>query len=156
MPSTDNAQRHSHTFDAEMLLKDAGLVAASAALQVGGSAKVVDLGDAFVSGDCVIDITAIESGDGDETYEIMLQFSDVEDFTTSPDTIAQSFHLGNSSNGWSDQYKTGRKVMPFNNRFVDSNGDVKNFRYCRGYVVIGGTITTGINFSMWLAPNKAA
>ena len=48
---TSAKHRPSYTFDAEMQLKDAGLVAADAAAQVDGSAKVLDLGNGLVEGD---------------------------------------------------------------------------------------------------------
>lgn len=147
--SRDNAQRHHFTFDTELQLKDAGLVAASGAATVGGSAKVLDLGDGFVQGQVWFNITAIESGSADETYEIMLQFSDGSDFS-SDNVFAQSFHVGTGSNGWTDQYITGIKVMPFNNRYINSSGDEENFRYMRVYTVVGGTISTGINFEAWV------
>ncbi len=49
-----------YNFDAEMLLKDAGLVASSAAATVASAAKVIDIGNARMDGKVVIVISAIE------------------------------------------------------------------------------------------------
>jgi hypothetical protein len=54
-------------------LKDAGLVASSAAGQVDSSDKIVDLGAGLVEGHLVVDVTAIEIADNDEYYDIQLQ-----------------------------------------------------------------------------------
>lgn len=139
MTASESAQLRSFTFDAATQLKDAGAITASAAAQVGGADKILDLGDAFVEGSVVADISAIDFGTEDETYEIQLQFSDVADFSTgTPDIHAVSLPLGDARNGMTDQAKVGRKVIPFNNRFVDANGAPKNYRYMRAYTVAGG------------------
>jgi hypothetical protein len=53
-------------------LKDAGLVASSAAGQVDSSDKIVDLGEGLVEGKFIIDVTAIEIDTNNEEYEIEL------------------------------------------------------------------------------------
>ena len=95
MAGSDSAQLHTFTFDKETELKDAGAITSSAAAQVDGSDKILDLGDAYVQGSAIFDISDIEFGDADETYEIQLQFSDSADFSTgSPNTHVVSFPLG--------------------------------------------------------------
>ncbi len=52
--------RTNGTYDTLLILKDAGLVAASAAAQVSSADKILDVGAGLVEGDVLIDITAIE------------------------------------------------------------------------------------------------
>lgn len=52
--------RRNFTVDDLLTMKDAGLVAVSAAAQVDGAAHIEDLGAGFVQGNLVLDITAIE------------------------------------------------------------------------------------------------
>jgi len=52
--------RRNATVDELLNLKDAGLVAADAAGQVGGADKILDLGAGFVEGRLIIDISALE------------------------------------------------------------------------------------------------
>ena len=70
------------TFDADLELKDAGLVASSAAAQVDSAAQVVDLGAGLVEGDIVIDITACEVASGNEVYNIGAQISSSSSFAS--------------------------------------------------------------------------
>ena len=53
-------------YDTQLVLKDAGLVAASAAATVGGEAAVLDLGGGLVEGKLYIDVSAVEVADDDE------------------------------------------------------------------------------------------
>ena len=52
------------------ILKDAGLVAASAAGQVDSSDVIVDVGAGLVTGKMILDITALEIASNNEKYEI--------------------------------------------------------------------------------------
>lgn len=52
--------RSHFTYDELLTLKDAGLVAASAAAQVAGADRILDLGGGFVEGHMFIDVSAIE------------------------------------------------------------------------------------------------
>jgi hypothetical protein len=61
-------QRRSYTLDAELIMKDAGLVAADAAATVSGSAKTLNVGEAAFKGVLVVDVTAIEIASNDELY----------------------------------------------------------------------------------------
>lgn len=79
-----------YTFDAEMLLKDAGLVAASAAATVGGNAKIADLGTARFEGVAIIDVSAIEIASNDELYDILIEVSSSATFASD---IEQAAHL---------------------------------------------------------------
>lgn len=134
-------QSHDGTFDALLQLKDAGLVAADAAATVGGQARIVDLGAAYVSGRAIIDVTAIEVASGDEAYRLRLQFSQSSTFASGIVNGAELV-LGDSSiTGSSADSATGRYEMPFSNEIGGTQ-----YRYARLYVDVQGTIATGINF----------
>ncbi len=66
---------HEGTYDAETQLKDAGAITASAAAQVDGVAKVIDLGDGRMDARAIVNVTAITNGTG-ETFQIKVQGSD--------------------------------------------------------------------------------
>lgn len=76
----------SFTLDAQTLLKDAGAVTSSGVGQVGGSDRVLDLGNltsgpaveqaAYTEGYFVVDVSTLDRGTGDEAYDILLQLSD--------------------------------------------------------------------------------
>ncbi len=76
----------SYTLDAATMLKDAGAVTSTAAAQVGGQARVLDFGRitsgpaveqvAYTEFDLVIDVAAMDRGDADESYDLVLQLSD--------------------------------------------------------------------------------
>ena len=138
------------TFDAELELKDAGLVAASAAAQVDSAAKVLDLGAGLVEGDIVIDVTALEIASNDETYDIVAQLSPDATFGTAGNIVDRAdLHLGAKETKRTDSDAddvAGRYTLPVNNEFA---GTV--YRYMRLYTVVAGTIATGINYSAFLA-----
>lgn len=69
------------SYDANLVLKDAGLVAASGAATVSSVAKVLDLGSGVVEADVVVDVTACEVASRDESYRIAIQISDTSDFS---------------------------------------------------------------------------
>lgn len=137
---------HKYVFDSRLELKDAGLVAASAGATVDGSAKILDLGTSYVSGDVVVDITAIEVASGNELYEIEWQLSSSSTFASAIN-VAAVLKLGDSSvTGGSADNATGRHILRVSNEF---NGTV--FQYARLYTRIAGTIATGINYIAFLA-----
>ena len=139
-----------HTVDTLLALKDAGLVAASARAQVSSADKIVDLGAGYVEGDIVIDVSAIEIGTGDESYDIVAQVSSDDDFSDKTKVIERiAIHLGAKGTKRTDgdvDDTAGRYVIPFDNEF---RGTV--YRYLSLYTVIAGTIATGINYTAQLA-----
>jgi len=143
-----NSKRY--TFDSLLELKDAGLVAASAAAEVDSAAKIVNLGAGFVEGDIVIDVTALEIADNDETYDIVLQLSSDADFGTAGNIVERcSLHLGAKETKRTDCDKddaTGRYTLPFN---TEHAGTV--YQYARLYTVVAGTVGTGINYTAFMA-----
>jgi hypothetical protein len=133
-----------HTYDASLLLKAAGLVAASA-----DGSLILDLGDGLFEGVAVVDATAIEVATGDETYQIIYEGSPDVAFTAG--TLAALARLivgavaaSSAPQGFADV--PGRFTVPVRN---ERNGVL--YRYMRIRTVVIGTIATGINYSTWLA-----
>jgi len=133
--------RQSRTFDASLELTDSGLIAASAAGQVDGSAQIIDLGTGRVKGQAIIDVSACEVDTGDELYEIGIQVSSSATFASAIHEVA-TLKLGDAVVLPGDVDRTtGRFVLPFTNEI----GDGLCYRYMRIYTTISGTIATGIN-----------
>ena len=127
------------------VLKDAGLVASSAAGQVSSSDVIVDAGAGLVEGKMIVDVTAIEIADNNEEYDIQLQGSSKSDFADTIEVLA-SMKLGAYEVLAGDQDSLiGRYRVPFTS---EKNGT--NWRYLREYCVCAGTVSTGINFSSYL------
>ncbi len=129
--------------DSTMIMKDAGLVAASAAGTVATAAKIVNVGSGLVEGLLVVDVSAIEVN-ADELYSIALQGSDVSDFDTGSEVIVELACLNLGANevisGNADS-AVGRYQIPFRNEF---QGTI--YPYLRVYTTVSGTVATGINF----------
>lgn len=143
----------SYIFDAELQLKDAGLVAADAAAQVGGNAQVLDVGDARFTGELVVDVSAIEVASNDELYEIILEGSTTEAFSGGEQRELVVLRLGANEvlpRGSADS-TTGRYAVPFTN---EPNPGGTTFRYLRAYTNVSGTIATGINYLAYLSKTK--
>lgn len=134
------------TFDAALQLKDAGALTASGAGQVGGVARVVNLGAAIVSGAFVVDIAAL-TVNADADYDARLQVSSDPTFASDV-TIAANVRSAVVATGGEDRPLVGRRSVPFNN--IGEDGAPK--AYARLYVVISGT-TPSINLSAYLSQN---
>ena len=130
------------SFDYSLRLKDTGLVASSAAAQVSGVDKVLDLGLARVDARVIVDISAIEVATGDEKYEIEVQVSNSSTIASGI-FIAAVAKLGDSSVSFeSADTAVGRREIAFTNEI---NGTT--YRYVRLFTRIAGTIATGINYT---------
>lgn len=142
------ANQRSYSFDAALQLKDAGLVAASAAAQVAAAAQVINLGAAVpFLGVVVIDVTAIEVDTGDETYEIQLQGSNSSTFagTAAQDLAVMKLgHLTPLAGGLNTSV-IGRYELPFINVQADTA-----YQYLRLFTRVVGTIATGINYKAYI------
>jgi len=135
------------TFDANLEMKDAGLVASSAAATVDSAARILDLGLGLVEGDVIIDVSACEVASGDEVYNIGFQVSSSASFASDIYEVA-TLILGDAAAIPGDvDMVEGRYVLPVKN--IIFNGTEK--RYARLYTTIAGTIATGINYSAYLA-----
>lgn len=146
-------QTNSYTYDAATLLKDTGVIGASAAATVGGSAAVVNVGQAWTEGVAVLDVTAIETDSSNEIYTIIMQGSADAAFTT-PVTLG-SMTLGHTSAvpGAGATATIGRHYLRFGN---EQDGVV--YPYLRLYTYVAGTIAGGggINYSAWIGDTKSA
>ena len=132
------------TYDHALLLKAAGLVAVTAAGSV-----ILDLGDGFMAGDLVIDVTALEVAGGDEIYTIRLEGSNVAAMTSGSVVLAGT-ELGNATAPADADTGLGRHIVPFTNEL---NGVL--YRYVRIHTTVAGVIATGINFTAFLAKSAA-
>jgi hypothetical protein len=133
------------TFDYLLRLKDAGLVAASAAAQVGGADKILDMGAQRFDGRAVLDLSAVEVGTGDEDFRIIVQGSTSATFATDVWNLGAAL-LGDSSKSFETVDSViGRREIAFCNEI---NGTV--YRYLRVYTFVAGTIATGINYTAFL------
>lgn len=145
--------RASFTFDADLQMKDAGLVAADAAWTVGGSALVLDVGTGRFCGQCVIDVSAMEIASGDERYTFLIQGSSSATFA-SDIVILAALPVGDGStiatafggSGVDVDDTAGRYVLGFTNERNNTY-----YRYIRGFTDVAGSIATGINFIAYVA-----
>ncbi len=138
-------------FDANMEFKDAGLVAASAAAQVDGAAKVVDVGTGRFKGQMMIDVSALEIASNDEIYDIVVQGSTVAAFATDTAIVElAALNLSAAEVKRTDCNKddaVGRYKIYFDN---ENNGTY--YRYLRVYTVVAGSVATGINYTAYAVP----
>jgi len=139
------------TFDAGMEFKDAGLVAASAAAKVDGSARIVEVGTGHFKGCMILDVSALEIESNDEAYDIVVQGSLDAGFGTDTN-ICELAHLNLSAaevkrTDCNKDDSAGRYTLYFDN---ENNGAY--YPYLRLYTVVGGTVATGINYSAYAVP----
>lgn len=121
-------------FDSDLELKDAGAVTSSAAAQVGGADRILDIGVGRVDGRTILNVTAFDATTGDERSQITMQFSNAADFGSGI-VNGPSFGFGAFEVlGGSADPTVGRYELPWTNEI---NG-VK-YRYCRLYTFGGGT-----------------
>lgn len=128
------------TFDSDLVLKSAGLLASST------DGDILDLGAGLVDGFIVFDVTAIEVASGDEIYTVSLEGSNVAAMSSGSVCLAKKV-FGNLVVPMDAALSAaGRYVLPFRN---EENGTV--YRYVRLSTLIAGDIATGINFSAFIA-----
>jgi hypothetical protein len=153
MTYTAAKSRPTFTFDADLEMKDAGLIAADAAWLVSSAAKILDLGTGRVCGQVVVDVSALEIASGDERYTLIIQGSSSPTFA-SDIVILAAMPLGDGStigtafggSGVDVDDTTGRYVIP-----VCNERNNIYYRYLRGWTDVAGSIATGINFAAFLA-----
>jgi len=134
------------TYDHSLLLHDGGAITSSAAGEVGGSARVLDLGAGKVEGDIIVDVTELDVDSNNEIVTIGVQISDTANFGSAFYQVA-SLAVGDASPLAGDtDMTTGRYVIPFNNMIA--NGVTK--RYLRLYFTVAGTVA-GFNCTAYLA-----
>jgi hypothetical protein len=144
-----NISQNARTFDVALQLKDAGVVNATGAAQVGGATKVLHVGAGRYDAAAVIDVSAIDVTSGDESYQIEIQGSTAEDFSAGVVNLA-ILKLGDSTvTGESADSIPGRFELPFTN---DHEGTL--YPYLRAHHTIAGT-TPSINYTAWLQASGA-
>ncbi|MGB0878687.1 MAG: hypothetical protein ACPGVY_11385 [Mycobacterium sp.] len=131
------------TYDHDLRLKDAGLVAADDIAEVDSADAILDLGAARFDGRVIIDATAVEVASGDERYDVGLQFSDSATFASGV-IAGPIFPLGDAAAlvGADTDNGAGHYELPFCN---EVNGTT--YRYMRCQIDVAGTIATGVNFT---------
>jgi hypothetical protein len=142
-------QEANYMYDTLLVLKAAGLIAASAAV-----ATIVDTGGTgHFSGEIVIDVSALEIASNDEIYDIVLQGSPDAAFGTAgniQELAAISLSAKEVKRTDSDKDDViGRYIMPFRNEFAGTN-----YRYLRLYTVVAGAVATGINYAAFIGKRK--
>lgn len=139
--------QRTYDFDIDLLLKDAGLVAASAAATVSSAAKILNVGNARFEGVAVVDVSAIEIASNDEEYDILIQGSTSATFASDIQNLAQ-MNLGATEvrQGGAIDSLVGRYEVMFVNEQAD-----RVFPYLRAYTVVAGSIATGINYTAYIA-----
>ncbi len=124
-----------YTVDGGMLVSNGeGAITTSAAAQVAGSAKVLDLGAGFFEADLVVDVTAIDTVTGDEKYELEFQLSSSSTFASDVNVGTVLKIGGATATGASAANAIGRYVIGVSNLL---NGTL--YRYARLYRRIAGT-----------------
>ena len=134
---------NSYIMDEDTKLKDAGLIASSAAAQVDAAAQILDLGLGRVNADVIIDATAVEVASGDELYTIIAEFSNSATFASGIVPGAMQY-LGDAAaipGGGDTDLGAGRYKLPVTNIVNDVH-----YRYMRLYTVVAGTVATGVNY----------
>lgn len=139
MPRTIN-----YPYDADLSLKAAAAVTSSAA-----GSLIANVGDGFVDGVLVVDVTAMDIVSNDESYDLVLQGSPDAAFGTAGNIVELgAIHLGAKEIKRTDSDAddaTGRFVMPFTN---ERNGTI--YPYLRIYTVVAGT-SPSITYAAWLS-----
>ena len=135
------AEHLNFIYDNALSLKSAGLVATTAA-----GSTILDIGEGFVEGYIVVDMSACEVATGDEIYTIALEGSNVAAMSSGSVCLAKKT-FGNLVAPMDAAVSTaGRYAIPFRN---DESGTL--YRYVRTHTTVAGTIATGINYSAFLA-----
>lgn len=141
-------QPKAHTVDALTVIKAPTLIAAANGVPTGS--VIVDVGDAPIRADLVVNATAVEVASTDEVYVIILQGSPDAAFGTATNIVELAvLQLGAKVARLSDadiDSGPGVYVVPISNTFPVAGVNVC-FRYLRLWGVNVGSIATGINYS---------
>lgn len=140
-----------YTYDAATLLKAAGLVAASA-----DGSLILDVGTGLLDADLVINVTALEIDNSDESYTIILEGSPDATFGTAanimPCAVVMIGDHASTAQALLQQGAddvVGRYVVPIRNERCGTT-----YRYLRIRTQVAGTIATGINYTAFLAKDQ--
>jgi hypothetical protein len=150
---TSAKTRPSYTFDADLQLKDAGLIAADGAWQVSSANQIIDVGAGRFEGRCIIDVSAIEIASGDERYTHLIMGSTSPTFASGI-VILGALPMGDGSTIGTAFGSSGVDVDDVVGRFEVGFCNERNntyYRYIRGWTDVAGSIATGINFTAFIA-----
>lgn len=125
-------------------LKDAGAVTADGAAQVGGAARVVNVGEGLVQGVLIVDVDALTTAGGaggPETYDIILQgstsptfASDVNELMRIRFSVAEGNLLGRFARAVTNT-EQGGTLMPYLRVYHDVGGNAPSISY-RAFLTI--------------------
>jgi hypothetical protein len=136
------------TFDAATELKDAGAMVASGAAQVGGAARVVNVGNGILMAVLVIDVNTLDVTTGDEGYTLTLQGSSSPTFASDVQNLVTKRVGDSTTTGETVDSTVGRYTIPFTNQGRDGSP----LPYLRIYATIAGT-TPSVDFRAWITKN---
>ena len=151
---TSAKSRPAYTFDADLQLKDAGLLAADGAWQVNSANQILDVGAGRFEGRVVIDVSALEIASGDERYTLIIQGSTSPTFASGI-VILAALPVGDGSTIGTAFGSSGVDTDDAVGRYEIGICNERNntyYRYIRGWIDVAGTIATGINFTAFIAP----
>lgn len=123
-----------YTQDKDLIFKDAGAVTATGSDQVGGSAKIIDLGAARFEAVLIVDVSACDATDSNETYAVNIELSNDAGFA-SGNVVPFTLNIPRGT--------TGRAEVAFTNVVFGTL-----YRYARTSRTLGGT-TPSINYTAW-------
>jgi len=136
-----------YIYDAELQLKDDGLVAASGAATLYGFIRVLDVGRSLFEGVLVIDVSAVEIASNNELYTVAIQGSSSSTFASDVQNLAMiDFGATEVRKGGAIDSTPGRYLLPF----VNMPDDVI-YPYLRVYTTVSGSVATGIDYVAWVS-----
>jgi hypothetical protein len=114
----------------------------------GVAGGIVDVGSGQFDGSIIFDVSAISAAGADQSYDLIIQGSNVANFGSGIEEIAR-YRLGNTAvrNGAGTSL-VGRYEIPFNNNINNIE-----YRWLRVVLVIAGT-TPSITFSSVFVTNQ--
>jgi hypothetical protein len=135
-------QQKDYTFDFAHRLKDTGAITSSAAAQVGGVDRIIDLGASRMDGTVVADISAITVAAADQVYTLEWQVSNSATFA-SGNFVAAALRVGHAtaSGNSANTAVPARMELGITN---EVNGTV--YRYGRMFTRVAGTGSPSVTY----------
>jgi hypothetical protein len=130
--------RRTRTYDDALVLHEyaTAITASAGGSDAAHAAIVANLGNGFVEGDIIVDVSELDVDTGNEIVTIGVQISDDDDFSATYYQVA-SLAIGDAAVIAGDtDMTTGRYIIPFNNLIKDGQA----MKYLRLYFTIAGTV----------------
>jgi hypothetical protein len=143
--------RRGKIYDDLLQLQSLKNVATAQAGAIDGTAATIDLGEGYVDGMFVVDVTTIIKPVAGGGFGVQLQGA-LDGAFASWVPLANIFVGDNAAgSGFTelrtpDDHGTGRYTAPFHN---DYGGTI--YRYARAYIWVGGTISTGVTIRAFVS-----